>query len=178
MQFYFTLANGFSGQTLFERWTIGLYNIWFTALPPFVMGIFERSCSSESRMRYPVLYGSSQRGELFNYMVFWRWIFLSLAHSAIIFYLTYAIFRHGSLWTNGQAGGGFLFGAAAFTYVIVVVCFKAGLETSSWTVWSHFGIWFSILSWLVFMPIYSNIWPSMLQFGEDFVGIVSTISKQ
>ncbi|GAU88520.1 hypothetical protein RvY_01206 [Ramazzottius varieornatus] len=175
MQFYFTLGNGFSGQTLFERWTIGLYNIWFTALPPFVIGIFERSCSSESRMRYPVLYGSSQRGELFNYAVFWRWIFLALAHSAVIFYLTYAIFWHNTLWTNGQNEGGFLFGAAAFTYVVVIVTLKAGLETSSWTVWTHFGIWFSILSWFIFMPIYSNVWPHMLYFGEDFVGIAEAL---
>ena len=119
------------------------------------------------------LYGVSQRGELFNYAVFWRWIFMALLHAAVIFSLTYAIFYQGVLWKDGQVSGGFVFGAAAFTYVIVVVCLKAGLETSSWSVFTHFGIWGSIISWFIFLPIYSKIWPHLLQFGEDFVGIVS-----
>lgn len=173
MQFYFALVSSFSGQTIFERWTIGLYNVGFTAAPPFIIGIFDKSCSAESRMKYPVLYGPSQRGELFTYTVFWRWILSSLVHAAIIFGLTYGIFNHGSLWEDGQNSGGFLFGTAAFTYVVVVVCLKAGLETSSWTPFTHIGIWGSIISWFIFLPIYSTIWPNLLSFGEDFVGIVS-----
>ncbi|OQV25849.1 putative phospholipid-transporting ATPase IA [Hypsibius exemplaris] len=175
MQFYFAITSGFSGVTMFERWTIGLYNICFTAAPPFIIGIFDRSCSADSRMRYPILYGVSQRGELFNYAVFWRWIFSSLIHAAVIFSLTYGIFFQGVLWSDGQMSGGFLFGAAAFTYVIVVVCLKAGLETSSWSVFTHVGIWGSIVSWFVFLPIYSKIWPHFLGFGEDFVGIADAM---
>lgn len=39
---------GWSGQILFERWTIGLYNVFFTALPPFAIGIFDKVYSSDT----------------------------------------------------------------------------------------------------------------------------------
>lgn len=38
---------GWSGQILFERWTIGLYNVFFTALPPFAIGIFDKVYSAD-----------------------------------------------------------------------------------------------------------------------------------
>lgn len=40
-----------SGQILFERWTIGLYNVAFTAMPPFAMGIFDKVCSAETMLK-------------------------------------------------------------------------------------------------------------------------------
>jgi phospholipid-transporting ATPase len=42
---------GWSGQILFERWTIGLYNVFFTALPPFAIGIFDKVYSAETLYR-------------------------------------------------------------------------------------------------------------------------------
>ena len=85
--------------------------------------------------------------------------------------LTYGLFYRETLWGDGLNSGGFVFGAAAYTYVIVVVCLKAGLETSSWTMISHIGIWGSAISWFLYIPIYSNLWPHFLNFGEDFVGV-------
>lgn len=38
----------------------------FTALPPFTLGIFERSCTQESMLRFPQLYKITQNAEGFN----------------------------------------------------------------------------------------------------------------
>jgi phospholipid-transporting ATPase len=48
---FFLLASGWSGQILFERWTIGLYNVFFTALPPFAIGIFDKVYSADTLYR-------------------------------------------------------------------------------------------------------------------------------
>lgn len=40
-----------SGQILFERWTIGFYNVIFTALPPFAIGLFDKICSPDIMLR-------------------------------------------------------------------------------------------------------------------------------
>jgi hypothetical protein len=45
-------SSGWSGQILFERWTIGLYNVFFTALPPFAIGIFDKVYSADTLYRY------------------------------------------------------------------------------------------------------------------------------
>ncbi|KAA8588697.1 hypothetical protein FQN60_010042 [Etheostoma spectabile] len=65
-QIWFAFVNGFSGQILFERWCIGLYNVIFTALPPLTLGIFERSCRKENMLKYPELYKTSQNAMGFN----------------------------------------------------------------------------------------------------------------
>lgn len=49
--FYYHLL-GWSGQILFERWTIGLYNVFFTALPPFAIGIFDKVYSADTLFRF------------------------------------------------------------------------------------------------------------------------------
>lgn len=48
IELWFAIYSGWSGQILFERWTIGLYNVFFTALPPFAMGLFDRTKRAET----------------------------------------------------------------------------------------------------------------------------------
>ncbi len=38
-QLWFAFVNGFSGQILFEQWMVAGYNVFFTLLPAFSLGI-------------------------------------------------------------------------------------------------------------------------------------------
>ena len=87
IELWFALYNYWSGQILFERWTIGFYNMIFTSAPPVALGLFDRSCSAETRELYPSLYHSSQRSEYFNQREFWKWIGNSLIHSVLLFWI-------------------------------------------------------------------------------------------
>lgn len=51
-KYIYCLRSGWSGQILFERWTIGLYNVFFTALPPFAIGIFDKVYSADTLYRF------------------------------------------------------------------------------------------------------------------------------
>uniref|UniRef100_A0A183DIY0 PhoLip_ATPase_C domain-containing protein n=1 Tax=Gongylonema pulchrum TaxID=637853 RepID=A0A183DIY0_9BILA len=61
IELWFALYSAFSGQTVFERWTIGLFNVAFTALPPIILGLFDRPVSDKTMLSYPTLYCSFQR---------------------------------------------------------------------------------------------------------------------
>ncbi|KAH0517786.1 Phospholipid-transporting ATPase IA [Microtus ochrogaster] len=243
-QLWFAFVNGFSGQILFERWCIGLYNVIFTALPPFTLGIFERSCTQESMLRFPQLYKITQNAEGFNTKVFWGHCINALVHSLILFWLPMKVLEHvfvsqrvpyspGSsppcvepehhhdrgaitycqlqfnlkaaqlrqakyilatvpcqigtvfviipiLFTNTPLASGhatdYLFvGNIVYTYVVVTVCLKAGLETTAWTKFSHLAVWGSMLIWLVFFGVYSTIWPT-IPIAPDMKGQVSTVN--
>uniref|UniRef100_A0A8B9KTS5 Phospholipid-transporting ATPase n=1 Tax=Astyanax mexicanus TaxID=7994 RepID=A0A8B9KTS5_ASTMX len=137
IEIWFAFVNGFSGQILFERWCIGLYNVIFTALPPLTLGIFERSCRKENMLKYPELYKTSQNAMGFNTKV-----------NPLYFY-TLKIFLSN--------------------FVVITVCLKAGLETSSWTMFSHIAIWGSIGLWVVFFGIYSSLWP-LIPLAPDMSG--------
>uniref|UniRef100_A0A8C0LNN6 Phospholipid-transporting ATPase n=1 Tax=Canis lupus dingo TaxID=286419 RepID=A0A8C0LNN6_CANLU len=161
IELWFAFVNGFSGQILFERWCIGLYNVIFTALPPFTLGIFERSCTQESMLRFPQLYKITQNAEGFNTKVFWGHCINALVHSLILFWFPMKALEHDTPLASGHATDYLFVGNIVYTYVVVTVCLKAGLETTAWTKFSHLAVWGSMLIWLVFFGVYSTIWPTI-----------------
>uniref|UniRef100_A0A672TDJ1 Phospholipid-transporting ATPase n=1 Tax=Sinocyclocheilus grahami TaxID=75366 RepID=A0A672TDJ1_SINGR len=153
IEIWFAFVNGFSGQILFERWCIGLYNVIFTALPPLTLGIFERSCRKENMLKYPELYKTSQNAMGFNTKV------NTLKHAILRLYNRMCLCVHATSDKN----------LSLSQFVVITVCLKAGLETSSWTMFSHIAIWGSIGLWVVFFGIYSSIWP-LIPLAPDMSG--------
>ncbi|XP_062560448.1 phospholipid-transporting ATPase IA isoform X12 [Armigeres subalbatus] len=170
IELWFAIYSGWSGQILFERWTIGLYNVFFTALPPFAMGLFDKVTSAEQMLKEPRLYEPSQSAKLFNVKVFWYWIANALVHSMILYWLPMWSYQGDVIWGNGRDGGYLVLGNIVYTYVVVTVCLKAGLVTNSWTWLTHCSIWGSMVLWFMFIFIYSNIWPT-LPVGAVFTGM-------
>uniref|UniRef100_A0A3Q4N9J5 Phospholipid-transporting ATPase n=1 Tax=Neolamprologus brichardi TaxID=32507 RepID=A0A3Q4N9J5_NEOBR len=169
IELWFAFVNGFSGQILFERWCIGLYNVIFTALPPFTLGIFDRPCSQQNMLRFPQLYRITQNAEGFNTKVFWGHCINALIHSIILFWFPLKMLEHDSPFSNGQ-GNDYLFaGNMVYTYVVVTVCLKAGMETTAWTRFSHLAVWGSMVLWIVFFGVYSAIWPT-IPIAPDMLG--------
>ncbi|XP_028904112.1 phospholipid-transporting ATPase IB isoform X1 [Ornithorhynchus anatinus] len=169
IELWFAFVNGFSGQILFERWCIGLYNVIFTALPPFTLGIFERTCTQESMLRFPQLYKITQNADGFNTKVFWGHCINALIHSIILFWFPLKVLEHDSVFTSGHVTDYLFVGNIVYTYVVVTVCLKAGLETTAWTKFSHLAVWGSMLLWLVFFGVYSTFWP-VIPIAPDMVG--------
>ncbi|KRX22928.1 putative phospholipid-transporting ATPase IA, partial [Trichinella nelsoni] len=66
IELWFAVLSAWSGQTLFERWCIGLYNVVFTAAPPLAIGLFDRTASASTMLKYPTLYKLSQSREAFS----------------------------------------------------------------------------------------------------------------
>ncbi|XP_032306243.1 probable phospholipid-transporting ATPase IA isoform X4 [Drosophila ananassae] len=170
IELWFAVYSGWSGQILFERWTIGLYNVLFTAMPPFAMGLFEKFCTADTMLRYPLLYKTSQKAKLFNVKVFWIWIFNALLHSVFLFWLPLVAFTGEVIWSDGLTSDYLMMGNLVYTYVIVTVCLKAGLITNSWTWLTHLAIWGSIVMWFVFLVIYSHVWPTF-NLASNFRGM-------
>uniref|UniRef100_A0A8D0WW83 Phospholipid-transporting ATPase n=1 Tax=Sus scrofa TaxID=9823 RepID=A0A8D0WW83_PIG len=160
IELWFAFVNGFSGQILFERWCISLYNVIFTSLPTITLGIFEQCCSQESLLRYPQLYIISQTGDIFNIKVLWIQCINAFVHSFILFWLPTKMLKHGNK-TVTRFSNLLPFPSHLAQYVVVTVCLKAGLETMSWNKFSHLAIWGSILIWLVFFTVYSFFWPTI-----------------
>ncbi|XP_034247125.1 probable phospholipid-transporting ATPase IA isoform X7 [Thrips palmi] len=161
IELWFAIYSGWSGQVMFERWTIGLYNVLFTASPPITMGIFDKVCSAEMMLQYPKLYSPSQNGEHLNVKVFWGWIVVAIIHSIILYWLPMLMCQHDVLWSSGFDQSYLVLGNFVYTYTVVTVCLKAGLVTNSWTWLTHAAIWGSIATWFLFVVIYSAFWPTI-----------------
>ncbi|XP_021953881.1 probable phospholipid-transporting ATPase IA isoform X2 [Folsomia candida] len=168
IELWFAIYSAWSGQVIFERWTIGFYNMLFTSAQPIAMGIFERQCSQDIRMKFPVLY--RQNKDAFNLKTFFMWVGNSIVHSIFLFWLSYWAMGDGIVWGHGAEGGYLVLGNFIYTYVVIVVSLKAGLETKSWTLFTHLAIWGSIVIWVLFLIIYSLVWRT-LPIGAEIFGI-------
>uniref|UniRef100_A0A8D8M529 Phospholipid-transporting ATPase n=1 Tax=Cacopsylla melanoneura TaxID=428564 RepID=A0A8D8M529_9HEMI len=168
MELWFAIYSGWSGQVLFERWTIGMYNVLFTAFPPFAIGILDQVCSARTRLKYPLLY--SQTDNTFNVKVFWIWIANAIFHSVLMFWIPMIIYGEGIIWSSGKDGGYLVLGNIVYTVTVIVVCIKAGLHIRCWTYLTHLSIWGSILLWFSVLVLYSFAWPT-LPLGNPMVGM-------
>ncbi|XP_059157740.1 probable phospholipid-transporting ATPase IA isoform X3 [Physella acuta] len=170
IQFWFQLSNGYSGQILFERWSLGLYNVIFTAAPPLAMGLFDRFCSAETMMKNPILYKDSQNGVLFNVLTFWIWIFNAVFHAVVLFWMTVATLRTDIAFSDGKVGDYLFLGNFIYTYVVITVSIKAGLEIVAWTWLTHLAIWGSVACWFIFLVCYSHIY-EIVRLSPEMIGM-------
>merc|ERR1719402_280064 len=161
IELWFAIYNYWSGQVIYERWTIGMYNFFFTSLPPLALGLFDMNCTAKTRETYPSLYHSSQKSELFNHRVFWKWMGNSIYHSVLLFWIPMFSMRTGVTWSSGHSDGYLVLGNTVYTVVVVSCCLKAGIEMDAWTWFSHLSIWGSIAAWFLFLFIYSSFWPTL-----------------
>ncbi|EGT53529.1 hypothetical protein CAEBREN_03693 [Caenorhabditis brenneri] len=170
IELWFAIFSAWSGQTIFERWTIGMFNVIFTAWPPVVLGLFDHPVPAEQIMKYPALYASFQN-RAFSIGNFSLWIGMAIIHSLSLFFLTYATMEHQVVWDNGLTGGWLMLGNCAYTFVVATVCFKALLECDSWTWPVVVACIGSIGLWIVFVIIYALVFPHIGGIGADMAGM-------
>lgn len=107
-QFWYSFFNNFSGQVAYESWTLSLYNVLFTVLPPLVIGVFDQFVSARILDRYPQLYTLGQKNEFFTKTSFWLWVANAFYHSLVSSHffslsMSYSDVCLGPLWVLGGA---------------------------------------------------------------------------
>jgi phospholipid-transporting ATPase len=85
-QVFFSFYCLFSGQTLVDSWVLTLYNMIFTLLPPFVMGLFEKDVDEHVLLERPEFYKQMQNESVLNFWTFSLWILQAAYHSTSTFY--------------------------------------------------------------------------------------------
>ncbi|OAX84953.1 hypothetical protein ACJ72_00679 [Emergomyces africanus] len=175
-QFWYAFQNSFSGQVIYESWTLSFYNVFFTVLPPFAMGIFDQFISARLLDRYPQLYQLGQKGVFFKMHSFWSWIGNGFYHSLIAYFLSQAIFLWDLPLSNGQIAGHWFWGTALYTAVLATVLGKAALVTNIWTKYTFIAIPGSMLIWMAFLPIYGFSAPRIgAGFSTEYEGIIPNL---
>ena len=161
IELWFAIYSYWSGQVIYERWSIGMYNVFFTFFPPLALGIFDKTCSDETREAIPQLYTISQRSELYNSKRFWMWIGNAIYHSILLFWLCKWAMEMGVEWGSGNSDGYLVLGNTVYTMVVITTCCKAALIMDSWNYISHIFIWGSVAIWFLFLIVYSHFWPTI-----------------
>ncbi|KAL4878993.1 hypothetical protein BJY04DRAFT_229508 [Aspergillus karnatakaensis] len=175
-QFWYSFQNAFSGEVIYESWTLSFYNVFFTVLPPFAMGICDQFISARLLDRYPQLYQLGQKGMFFKRHSFWSWIANGFYHSLLLYIVSQLIFLYDHPQGDGQTAGHWVWGSALYTAVLATVLGKAALITNIWTKYTFIAIPGSMIIWLGFLPAYGYAAPA-IGFSQEYYGTIPRLFK-
>lgn len=173
-QFWYSFQNAFSGQVIYESWTLSFFNVIFTALPPFVLGIFDQFVNARMLDRYPQLYQITQKGMFFRTHNFWSWVGNGFYHSVILYFASQAIYWRDGVLSDGKIAGHWVWGTALYTAGLVTVLGKAALITNMWTKYTVLAIPGSLAIWFIFLPVYATVAPK-LGFSTEYINVLPVL---
>ncbi|KAH6914262.1 calcium transporting ATPase [Coprinopsis sp. MPI-PUGE-AT-0042] len=170
-QFWYSFFNNFSGQIAYESWTLSLYNVLFTVLPPLVIGIFDQFVSARILDRYPQLYILGQKNEFFTKTSFWLWVANALYHSLVLYGFSIILFWGDLKLAGGLDSGHWFWGTGLYLAVLLTVLGKAALISDIWTKYTVAAIPGSFLFTMAFLPLYAIVAPA-IGFSTEYLGLV------
>ncbi|CAK5281819.1 unnamed protein product [Mycena citricolor] len=170
-QFWFAFFNNFSGQIAYESWTLSMYNVVFSLLPPLVIGIFDQFVSARILDRYPQLYILGQKNVFFTKTAFWMWVGNALYHSLLLFAFSVVLFWGDLKQAKGYDSGHWFWGTLLYLATLLTVLGKAALISDIWTKYTVAAIPGSFAFAMVFLPLYALVAPA-IGFSKEYSGLV------
>lgn len=125
--FYLTQAlyqryNGYTGTSLYEPWSLSMFNTLFTSLPVIFLGIFEKDLQASTLLAVPELYQRGQRGEAFNFKVYLGWMFLASSQALITYFMMHVLYTNNLFVDNG------VFAMGVLTYSVCITVISSKLQ--------------------------------------------------
>ncbi|KAJ2517379.1 drs2 neo1 protein [Coemansia sp. RSA 2049] len=167
MQLIFQFYTGFSGTSLFESWTLSMYNTLFSILPVLVVGIFEQDLQPATLMAYPELYRDmGPRNHLFTVPIFIRRVVvIGIVHSVIAAYFPFA--SNMTLTRDGVSNDQYLWSISLYGIMVMIVTLKiAYVDVRRWVYFSHLSVVLSLAMWFLWNGVLCRVYPASP--GEGF----------
>lgn len=147
---------GYTGTSLYEPWSLSMFNTLFTSLPVIFMGVFEKDLTPSTLIAVPELYNFGQRNRGFNISVYAWWAFLGACESQIVFFTTYSIYSNSPFTRDNHL---YAMGALAFTSCVILISLKLQVyELHNKSVMAALAIFCSVGGWWLWNMILSTIY--------------------
>ncbi|CAG7722204.1 unnamed protein product [Allacma fusca] len=159
--FWYQLLNGWSGSVMIDQMYLMVYNLFFTALPPMAIGIYDQDASADLLLSAPRLYRQGRLQKVHQAHSFWLNMLDSLYQSVVIFFVSYGAY-------NGSDVGMFEFGTTIVVACMLTALVHMAIEAKSWTIIHVFSIVASITIFYTFVFIYNTFCISCLGFENPF----------
>ncbi|KAL7625871.1 drs2 neo1 protein [Parahypoxylon ruwenzoriense] len=157
--------NGYTGTSIYESWSLTVFNALFTSLPVILLGMFEKDLKAETLLAVPELYSFGQRSEAFNFKKYLAWSFSGAVDTVIIFMIVWGFYKDILFTENNSL---FPLGQLAFTAAVVLINVKILiLECHHKTIITFGGFSISIILWFIWNLFIGGIYP--IKFGPYIV---------
>lgn len=159
MLFYLSQAlyqrfNGYTGTSLYENWSLSMFNTLFTSLAVIFLGVLEKDLSASTLLAVPELYTKGQRNQGFNIRIYLGWALMAVIEAFIVFYTMYGLFGQSLMGVDNTI---FPMGLLTFTACITIINLKLQfLEIHYKTIVSAIILFVSIGGWFLWNMILST----------------------
>ncbi|KAK2799531.1 hypothetical protein FQN51_006845 [Onygenales sp. PD_10] len=157
--FYLTQAlyqrwNGYTGTSLYESWSLSMFNTLFTSLPVIFLGIFEKDLAPSTLLAVPELYTKGQLHAGFNIKLYLWWAFMGSCEAMIVYFTMYGLFGDAILTLDN---GVYAMGLLTFTACVIVINVKLQfLEIRYRSIMCAISLFLSIGGWFLWNMILSR----------------------
>lgn len=148
--FWYQIYNGFSSSVMIDQLHLMAYNLIFTAIPPMVIGAYDRIAPAELLLERPGLYAASRKGTAYRPLSYWGVLAESVYISVVIFFITLYTFwgTDIDIWS---------FGLCNMTACLVIMLVYVAIETRSWTIIHVIALLGSLGSFFVLTLVFQTL---------------------
>ncbi|KAJ2075221.1 hypothetical protein GGH13_000766 [Coemansia sp. S155-1] len=178
-QLIFQFYTGFSGTSLFESWTLSMYNTLFSILPVLVVGIFEQDLQPDTLLAYPELYRDmGPRNHLFTVPLFlWRVVFIGIVHAVTAAFFPFA--ANLALGANSSSNDLYITGFVVYSIMVLIVTLKiAYIDVRRWVIFSHLSVILTLAVWFGWNGVLNHVYPKSPGSGYNVLGVFHMLMKE
>ncbi|ODQ80800.1 hypothetical protein BABINDRAFT_166381 [Babjeviella inositovora NRRL Y-12698] len=167
----------YTGSSMYESWSLSMFNTLFTSLCVICVGMFEKDLKPATLLAVPELYKTGRLSEIFNLRAFVMWMLVAASQSLLLTFVSYEIWGFGALRDNST----FPTGVLTFTTLVIVINVKCQLlEMHNRTVYAFGSLIIAIGGWFLWnliiaglyktkeSPIFYVAYGLIEEFGRDY----------
>lgn len=113
--------NGYTGTSLYEPWSLSMFNTLFTSLPVIFMGVFEQDMRPATLLAVPELYSIGPQRLGFNFKKYLYWATLGAVEAVIVYFMVYGIYGEAVIKRDNRV---FSMGVLAFSACVTIINLK------------------------------------------------------
>ncbi|KAK6454965.1 aminophospholipid-translocating ATPase [Scheffersomyces xylosifermentans] len=164
-----------SGSSMYESWSLSMFNTLFTSLPVLCIGMFDKDLKPATLIAIPELYNKGRLYQAFNLKLFVSWMLLATIQSVGISFMAHYAWGFTALRDNTT----FPLGSLVFTVLVIVINVKIEfieMQNRQWLAFAAFIIsvgGFAVWNILIMMLYRSKDSPiffvsyGLLTWGQD-----------
>lgn len=113
---------GYTGTSLYESWSLSMFNTLFTSLPVIFMGVFEKDLSASTLLAVPELYTIGQRNGAFNVRVYLEWMFMASAEAMVVYFVMWSLWGETPSYLRDESI--FPLGVGTYSAIVILIALK------------------------------------------------------
>ncbi|KAI9876412.1 MAG: hypothetical protein M1823_007286, partial [Watsoniomyces obsoletus] len=112
---------GYTGTSLYESWSLSMFNTLFTSLPVIFLGVFDKDLAASTLLAVPELYSIGREHKGFSFKLYAWWAAMGAAEAMMVFFIMFGIYGEALFTRDNRL---YAMGSLAFSTCVIAISIK------------------------------------------------------